>query len=228
MENNETLKLTQDYITSFFKAPITTLKNRELDFKGAIMLLGLLPFAFFLASWSLMNRLIFTLITTVASSFGGLGALILPDAGNLHADAMSTISWGSMFFSAILLVVTWFALIMFVPVLLAKLLKINKTICFKTLFVQTTALTIPISAMFLLATVLGFVGLALWFLPMVVAVIFPILLHFTIVKKTWNFDINKTLYVVVATQIIIVIAVGLLATGLLSGMGNSLMDGLFF
>ena len=228
MENNETLKMTQDYIISFLKAPITTLKNSELDLSGAIILLGLLPFALFLATWSLMNRLITTLITTVSGAMGGLGSLLLPDAGNLHADAMSTISWGGMFFNVLLLAVTWFALMLFVPILITKILKITTTICLKTLFIQTTVLTIPMTTMFLVATILGFMHLALWFLPVVVAIIAPILLHFTIIRKTWQLDANKTLYIVVITQIVIVIVVGLLFAGLAAGMGNSLMDGLFF
>jgi hypothetical protein len=88
MENNETLKVTQEYIVNFFKAPITTLKNSTLDVNGAIILLALLPFALFLATWSLMNRLISTLIATISGAMGGLGALIMPNADNLHADAM--------------------------------------------------------------------------------------------------------------------------------------------
>jgi hypothetical protein len=133
-----------------------------------------------------------------------------------------------MFIGVLSLAVTWFVLMMFLPVVVAKLTKNPQTICLKALFVQTTALTIPMTVMFLLSTILGFMHLALWFLPMVVALIAPILLHFTIIRKTWNLDANKTLYIVIATQIIIVIIVGLLFTSLSASMGNSLMDGLFF
>lgn len=226
--NGDLFKTTQEYVVSFVKAPITTLQNHDLDVKGSALLLAMLPFALFLAIWSLMNRLISTLITTISGAFGGLGALIMPNADNFHADAMSTINWGGMFFGTLLLVATWFALMMVVPVLLTKIFKITEKICLKQLFTQTTALTIPMTAMSLIATILGFVGLALWFLPMILAVIAPILLQLFVINKTWDLKSNKTFYFVLLTQLIIVIVVGLLLASLISGMGNSLMDGLFF
>ena len=222
------IKSTQEYVISFFKAPITTLQNHDLDFTGALILLGLLPFSVFLAVWSLLNRLIGTMVTTVTSSFGGLGALLMPNATNMRAEMMASINWGGLFFGVLFIVATWFALMMFMPVLITKMMKNIETICLKELFTQLVAMTIPMAVLFLVATVLGFVGLPLWAMPVVVAVVVPILLHLFIIGMTWNLGSDKTTYIVLATQVVAVIVVGLLAIHLFTNVGGSMLDGMFW
>lgn len=222
------IKSTQEYVISFFKAPVTTLQNHDLDFNGALILLGLLPFSVFLAVWSLLNRLIGTMVTTVTSSFGGLGSFLMPNAANVRAEMMSSINWGGLFFSVLLVVATWFALMMFIPVLITKLMKNEEVIYIKELFTQLVAMTLPMTVLFLMATVLGFIGLPLWILTVIVAVITPILLHLFVVGMAWNLGSDKTTYIVLATQVVAMIVVGLLAIHLFTNIGGSMLDGMFW
>jgi len=217
-----------NYILKFVKSPVATLREEELSFKDAVLLLAVLPFAAFLAIWSLINRLIPTFIMIISGAMGGLGSLILPsNPENLHADAMAATNWSGIFVEILLLVAVWFLLMMFVPVLAAKIFKCHKKICLQKLFIQTTVLTIPMSTMLLVATVFGFIGLPLWFLAVIIALIIPILLQFFVVGTTWKLGSDKSVYIVIITQIVVIIIAGLLFASLAAGIGNSLMGSLF-
>lgn len=227
-ENNEFLKTTQNYIITFLKAPISTIQKRDLNFTGAVVLLGLLPFALFLAIWSFLNQFINTAVILVSSSFGGLGSFLTPNAANIRAEAMMQINWGLVFFGALTLVATWFSLMIFVPILITKFMKDAEPVCLKVLFSKTAASTIPMTILFLVATILGFVHLATWILPFVIALVIPILLHLFVVGLLWRLGADKTTYIVLVTQVIVAISVSLIAAMFVRLIGGLLLEGMFW
>lgn len=227
-KNNDSIKATQDYLLRFFKKPIDTALNAKLDFNGGIILLAILPCALFLAIWSLINSLINVIITTVTTSFGGLGALMMPNAANMASEMMTAINWAGVFGNAFLIAAVWFGVMMFAPLLISKLFKSTKSICLRSLFLQTIAVTIPTTVMAILAMILGFAGLTLWLLSIVIAIITPIILHFFIINKVWELGWDKTLYITLITHLVIFIVIGLLISSSATMLIYSLTDGVFW
>ena len=185
------------YLVKFLKAPITTMENDELGFKEAAVLLGVLPFSLFLSIRSLIRSLINSISRAVS--------LEITLIDNIAARAFAEINWWSIFFNGLLVIAIWFALMIFVPLILAKIIKISQPFEIKKLFSQIVVITIPMILLYLLATIFGFIRFGLWFLPAVVSLIIPLLLHFVAIRNTCDESPNKVFYITFMTQVVIII-----------------------
>ena len=214
-----------EYLLKLAKAPISTIKNEELDLKGAAILLGLLPISLFLAMWSLMRSLINMAVNVMTS---GLGGLFGPSPAQMRAELLAEISWGSMFFNGLITSAVWFALMMFVPLGIARILKNTQTIDMKKLFSQMVVITIPVTSLFLLATVFGFMALWLWFILVAISLVIPLLLHFVITRNILNETPDRALYITFITQVIIVLVVSFWLNVQMGNMFTDLTGGFFW
>ena len=208
-----------EYLLKFIKAPIATIKNEELETTEAVILLGFLPIASFLSTWSLMRSLITSLFRAVSGFGFGFGGG--PSLAEVRSEALAEINWGRVFFNGLLTHAIWFALIMFAPLMIARIFKNTQTVDMKKLFSQMAVITIPMILLYLLATILGFFGLWLWFVPIAVSFVLPLLLHFIVIRDTFNESPDKALYITFITQVIIVVVASLwINTQLAEAMGG--------
>jgi len=195
-------KNTWEYLLKFIKAPIATIRNEDLDTKEAAILLGFLPISLFLSMWSLMRSMINIMVNFGSGLFG------TPSPAQMRSEALAEIGWGGIFFNGLLTSAAWFALIMFVPLAMARIFKNMQPIDTKKLFSQMVVITIPVTLLFLLAAILGFLSLWLWFVPVAVSLVLPLLLHFVVVRNTFRGSLDKALYVTFITQVVIAVIAG--------------------
>jgi len=193
-----------EYLLKFIKAPISTMKTEELDPKEAAILLGFLPISLFLSMWSLMR----SLVNLMFNAMLGFGGPFGPTPTQMRSEMLAEVSWGSIFFNGLVTSAVWFALIMFAPLGIAKLFKNAQVIDMKKLFSQMAVITIPMTCLYLVATVLGFMTLWLWFVPVAVSLVLPLLLHFVIIRNIFKETPDHALYIAFITQVIIILVAG--------------------
>jgi len=191
-----------EYLLTFINAPIATIRNEDLDTKEAAIILGFLPFSLFLSMWSLMRSIINAMMRFGSELFE------TSSPAQMRSEALAEIGWGGIFFNGLLTSIVWFALIMFVPLAMARIFKNTQPVDTKKLFSQMVVTTIPVTLLLLLAAVLGFLSLWLWFVPVAVSLVFPLVLHFVVVRNTFRERLDKALYITFGTQVVIAVIAG--------------------
>lgn len=212
------------YVLNFIKAPVSTLKSKELGSTEATILLVLLPIAYFTSVWSLIRGLIDAMIRLM-DPFGLGGGWGMPSPAQLRSEALAEVRWGNTFFNGLITSLIWFALMMFVPLIVAGIFKNTQLVDTKKLFSKMAVITIPVTLLFFSATILGFMSLWLWLLPVAASLILPMILHFVIIRDLFNETPDKAIYITFVTQIVILVFLGFWLNSQMNNMFTGMMMG---
>ncbi|MCL2559727.1 MAG: hypothetical protein FWE07_04505 [Turicibacter sp.] len=221
-------KSTSDYVVNFIKAPVTTLRLSALESKEAAIVTALLPLTLFVSLWSFTRSMVNAVINSMVGFMGTFGMPSSEDIRFIRAEILSEVNWGSLFLDSLLISTAWFALMMFTPFLITKLLKSERAVDLHKLFQKVAAITIPASLLFLVAAAFGFIGLSLWLIPMAVSLVLPLILHFFVNRDIFNETPNKTLYITFITQVIIMAIVVLWLNARMSNAFADMMGSFFW